>query len=77
MFSGLYAREGRPSVPPEQLLRASLLQMLYSIRSERQVMERLEFDPLFRWFVGLGPRRVCPTVCVTDAVGDMLSGFSG
>jgi transposase len=50
----LYARIGRPSIPPEQLLRALLLQAFYSIRSERQLMERLEFDLLFRWFVGLG-----------------------
>lgn len=53
-FAGLYAREGRPSIPPERLIRASLLQLLYSIRSERQLMERMEFDLLFRWFVGLG-----------------------
>jgi len=53
-FSSLYACEGRPSIAPEKLLRASLLQMLYSIRSERQLMERLDFDLLFRWFVGLG-----------------------
>lgn len=53
-FAALYAREGRPSIPPERLLRASLLQMFYSIRSERQLMERLDFDLLFRWFVGLG-----------------------
>jgi transposase len=53
-FSGLYACEGRPSIAPERLLRASLLQLLYSIRSERQLMERLDFDLLFRWFVGLG-----------------------
>jgi len=45
---------GRPSIPPEKLLRASLLQAFYSVRSERQLMERLEFDLLFRWFVGLG-----------------------
>ncbi len=45
---------GRPSIPPELLLRAMLLQAFYSIRSERQLMERLEFDLLFRWFVGLG-----------------------
>jgi transposase len=50
-FSALY--EGRPSIPPERLLRAVLLQLLYSIRSERQLVERLEFDMLFRWFVGL------------------------
>ncbi|MGO8462582.1 IS5 family transposase, partial [Rhizobium ruizarguesonis] len=53
-FDGLYAKTGRPSIAPERLLRAVLLQMLYSIRSERQLMERLEFDLLFRWFVGLG-----------------------
>ena len=53
-FEGLYARVGRPSVAPEKLLRALLLQAFYSIRSERQLMERLEYDLLFRWFVGLG-----------------------
>jgi transposase len=53
-FDRLYADEGRPSIPPERLLRASLLQLFYSIRSERQLMERLDFDLLFRWFVGLG-----------------------
>ena len=52
-FSALYERCGRPSIPPERLLRAALLQLLYSIRSERQLVERLEFDLLFRWFVGL------------------------
>ena len=53
-FAGLYSPIGRPSIPPEKLLRAMLLQAFYSIRSERQLMERLEFDLLFRWFVGLG-----------------------
>ena len=53
-FALLYARIGRPSIPPEILLRAMLLQAFYSIRSERQLMERLEYDLLFRWFVGLG-----------------------
>jgi transposase len=53
-FSAMYSRLGRPSIPPEKLLRAMLLQAFYSIRSERQLMERLEFDLLFRWFVGLG-----------------------
>jgi len=53
-FAALYAtRAGRPSIPPEMLLRAMLLQAFYTIRSERQLMERLEFDLLFRWFVGL------------------------
>jgi transposase len=54
LFATLYERLGRPSIPPEQLLRALLLQAFYSIRSERQLMGRLEFDLLFRWFVGLG-----------------------
>ena len=53
-FAAMYARLGRPSIAPEKLLRASLLQAFYSVRSERQLMERLEFDLLFRWFVGLG-----------------------
>jgi transposase len=53
-FAALYSPIGRPSIPPEQLLRATLLQAFYSIRSERQLMERLEYDLLFRWFVGLG-----------------------
>jgi transposase len=53
-FAGLYSDEGRPSIAPERLLRASLLQLLYTIRSERQLMERMDFDLLFRWFVGLG-----------------------
>ena len=53
-FAALYAPVGRPSIPPEKLLRAMLLQAFYSIRSERQLMERLEYDLLFRWFVGLG-----------------------
>src|SRR5512132_990077 len=52
-FAALYGSTGRPSIPPEMLLRAMLLQAFYSIRSERQLMERLEFDLLFRWFVGL------------------------
>ena len=53
-FAALYSPIGRPSIPPEKLLRAMLLQAFYSIRSERQLMERLEYDLLFRWFVGLG-----------------------
>jgi transposase len=53
-FTELYTDFGRPSIAPERLLRAMLLQAFYGIRSERQLMERLEFDLLFRWFVGLG-----------------------
>ena len=60
-FAVMYAPLGRPSIPPEKLLRASLLQAFYTIRSERQLMERLEFDLLYRWFVGLG---------IDDAVWD-------
>jgi transposase len=52
-FEALYARVGRPSIPPEKLLRALLLQAFYSIRSERQLMEQLDYNLLFRWFVGL------------------------
>ena len=54
VFDAAYAPLGRPSIPPERLLRALLLQAFYTIRSERQLMERLDFDLLFRWFVGLG-----------------------
>ena len=53
-FQRLYSRTGRPSIPPERLIRALLLQVLYTIRSERQLMEHLDFNILFRWFVGLG-----------------------
>jgi len=63
-FSKLYSPMGRPSIPPERLLRALLLQAFYSIRSERQLVERIEFDLLFRWFVGLG---------IDDAVWDATS----
>ncbi len=52
-FALLYSHTGRPSIPPEQLLRALLLQAFYSVRSERQLMEQLDYNLLFRWFVGL------------------------
>jgi transposase len=52
-FETLYAKTGRPSIPPEKLLRALLLQAFYSIRSERQLMEQMDYNLLFRWFVGL------------------------
>jgi transposase len=54
VFAGLYSPMGRPSIPPVQLLRALLLQMLYSVRSERMLVEQMEYNLLFRWFVGLG-----------------------
>src|SRR5688572_10907288 len=53
-FAGLYAAEGRPSIAPERLLRAALIQILFSVRSERQLMEQMQYNLLFRWFVGLG-----------------------
>ncbi|MFC0281033.1 IS5 family transposase [Falsigemmobacter intermedius] len=53
-FAGLYTDFGRPSIAPERLIRASLLQILFSVRSERQLMEQMEYNLLFRWFVGLG-----------------------
>ena len=53
-FAEMYSDRGRPSIPPEQLLRALLLQILFTIRSERLLMERIDSDLLFRWFVGLG-----------------------
>jgi len=54
-FEALYARRGRPSIPPEKLLRALLLQILYALRSERQLMEQMNYNLLYRWFVGLNP----------------------
>ena len=53
-FAALYSRTGRPSIPPEHLLRATLLQALFSVRSERMLMEQIDYNLLFRWFVGLG-----------------------
>ena len=53
-FDRLYSAEGRPSIAPERLMRASLVQILFSVRSERQLMEQMQYNLLFRWFVGLG-----------------------
>jgi len=53
-FDVLYTDFGRPSIAPERLIRASLLQILFSIRSERRLMEQMNYNLLFRWFVGLG-----------------------
>jgi len=52
-FDAMYAKTGRPSIPPEKLLRAQLIQMLYSVRSERLLMEEIDYSMLFRWFVGM------------------------
>lgn len=53
-LEAMYAATGRPSIPPEQMLRALLLQMLYTVRSERRLVEQMQYDLLFRWFIGLG-----------------------
>jgi transposase len=63
-FPALYSRMGPPSIPPAKLLRATL----YSIRSERQLMDRLEFDLLFRWFVGIGVDNNDTHASTTDRV---------
>src|SRR5438105_12978132 len=67
-FDALYAGHGRPSIPPERLLRAQLLQLFYSIRSERLLMEQLDYNILFRWFVGLEMDEPVwvPTVCTKN-----------
>jgi transposase len=52
-FAAIYADTGRPSIPPEKLLRALLLQALFTVRSERQLMQQITYNMLFRWFVGL------------------------
>src|SRR5260370_22881537 len=61
-FAGLYAANGRPSIAPEKLLRALLLQVLYTVRSERLLMEQLDYNLLFRWFVGLNMGPETPRV---------------
>ena len=53
LFDAMYAEGGRPSIPPEKLLRAPLLQMFFSVRSERLLMEEIDYSILYRWFVGL------------------------
>jgi transposase len=73
-FAELYAATGRPSVAPEKLLRALLLQVLYSVRSERLLMEQLEYNLLFRWFVGLGMDDVVWDVTVFTKNRDRLLG---
>lgn len=82
-FAGLYASTGRPSIPPEQVLKALLLQAFYSIRSERQLVEQLDFNLLFRWFVGLGIDDAIwhPTVFTKNRdrllAGDVAGAFLG
>jgi transposase len=80
-FDQIYADGGRPSIPPEQLLRALLLQVLYTIRSERQLMEQLDYNLLYRWFVGLGIDDAVWDVTVFTKnrqrllIGDVADGF--
>ena len=82
-FDQIYADGGRPSIPPEHLLRALLLQVLYTVRSERQLMEQLEYNLLFRWFVGLGIDDAIWDVTVFTKnrerllIGDVADGFFG
>jgi transposase len=77
----IYADGGCPSIPPEQLLRALLLQVLYTIRSERQLMEQLQYNLLYRWFVGLGVDDPVWDVTVFTKnrqrllIGDVADGF--
>src|SRR5882672_1738599 len=74
-FEGLYSKVGRPSVPPERLLRALLLQYFYGVRSERLLMEQLEYNLLFRWFVGLGmDDRIWDATTFTKNRERLLSG---
>ena len=80
-FGTLYVNFGRPSIPPEKLLRALLLQALYTIRSERQLMEQIDYNLLFRWFVGLGMDDAvwAPTTFTKNRdrllAGDIAAGF--
>src|SRR5512147_2439335 len=80
-FARLYAKRGRPSIPPEKLLRALLLQVFYTIRSERALMEQLDYNLLYRWFVGLNMDDAVwdPTVFTKNRerllAGDVAQGF--
>ena len=78
-FDALYATTGRPSIPPERLLRAQLLQIFYSIRSERLLMEQLDYNILFRWFVGLAMDEPiwAPTVLPRIATGCSIRIWRG
>lgn len=72
-FRRLYSATGRPSIPPEQLLSAMLLQVVYGVRSERQLMEQLDYNLLCRWFVGLAPDDVVRDASSLGAVRAALS----
>lgn len=74
-FDEMYSDRGRPSIPPEQLLRALLLQILFSVRSERLLMERIDYDLMFRWFVGLGMDDTVWNHSVFSKNRDRLMGY--
>ena len=74
-FSEMYSDRGRPSIPPEQLLRALLLQILFTVRSERLLMERIDYDLMFRWFVGLGMDDAVWNHSVFSKNRDRLMGY--
>ncbi len=76
-FAALYSSTGRPSIPPEKLLRALLLQVLYTVRSERMLMEQLDYNLLFRWFVGLNMDDPVWDVTVFSKNWDIHSGIRG
>jgi hypothetical protein len=71
-FDAMYAKTGRPSIPPEKLLRAQLIQMLYSVRSERLLMEEIDYSVLYRWFVGMNLDEPVWDVTVTGAPDALL-----
>jgi transposase len=74
-FDEMYSQMGRPSIPPEKLLRAQLLQMLYSVRSERLLMEEIDYSVLFRWFVGMNmDERVWDVTVFTKNRDRLLDG---
>jgi hypothetical protein len=78
LFDAMYAECGRPSIPPEKLLRAQLLQMLYSVRSERLLMEEIDYSILFRWFVGLNlDEKVWDATTFTKNRDRLLEGGAG
>ena len=72
-FAAMYSDIGRESIPPERLLRGSLIQAFYTVRSERQLMEQLDYNLLFRWFVGLGVDVRCGTTRPTRRTATAFS----
>jgi transposase len=72
-FNKMYSKVGRPSIPREQLLRALLLQMLYSVRSERLLIEEIDYNILFRWFVGLDASPMLNTDCQRSPNASLVS----